>query len=158
MPDKKFGKIENNAESIREVARIMRENELYSLNIETEDFKLGLVAMKPSAPVSASASASSSAKSEKNASRPANSAAETEHSAGKTVVSPIIGTFYRAPGEGKEPFTEVGNVVKKGQILCIIESMKLMNELPSEHDGKVIEILAKDGETVEYGQALMIIE
>lgn len=77
---------------------------------------------------------------------------------GNVVKSPMVGTFYSKPSPDAEPFVEVGQVVKKGQTLCIIEAMKLMNEIESEFDGKVKEILISDGETVEYGKPLFIIE
>ena len=69
---------------------------------------------------------------------------------GNIVKSPMVGTFYLKPSPTSEPYTEVGKQVKKGDILCIIEAMKLMNEIESEHTGKVEEILVKDGEPVEY--------
>lgn len=77
---------------------------------------------------------------------------------GNVVKSPMVGTFYSKPSPDAEPFVEVGQLVKKGQTLCIIEAMKLMNEIESEFDGKVKEILISDGETVEYGKPLFIIE
>ncbi|HHU74719.1 MAG TPA: acetyl-CoA carboxylase biotin carboxyl carrier protein [Clostridiales bacterium] len=77
---------------------------------------------------------------------------------GKTVVSPMVGTFYAAPGPEKPPFVKVGDKVKKGQTLCIIEAMKLMNEIESEYDGEVLEILTKNEEMVEYGQPLFVIK
>ena len=77
---------------------------------------------------------------------------------GNIVKSPMVGTFYSKPSPDAEPFVEVGQVVKKGQTLCIIEAMKLMNEIESEFDGKIKEILVSDGEIVEYGKDLFIIE
>lgn len=72
----------------------------------------------------------------------------------QTVKSPLVGTFYAAPSEAAEAFVNVGSVVKKGQTLGIVEAMKLMNEIESEFDGIVEEILVKNGDTVEYGQPL----
>lgn len=74
------------------------------------------------------------------------------------VKSPLVGTFYRAPSPTSPPFVEVGKEVKKGDVLCIIEAMKVMNEIKSEHDGIVKEILVENGKSVEYGQVLFIIE
>ncbi len=71
-----------------------------------------------------------------------------------SVSSPFVGTFYRAPKPGTPPFVEVGQTVRRGQTLCIVEAMKLMNELESEVDGTVVEILARDAQPVEYGQVL----
>jgi acetyl-CoA carboxylase biotin carboxyl carrier protein len=75
-----------------------------------------------------------------------------------TVTSPIVGTFYRAPSPEADPFVEVGAKVKKGQVLCIVEAMKLMNEIESEVDGVVIKILVDNGQPIEYGEPLFLIE
>lgn len=77
---------------------------------------------------------------------------------GIPITSPMVGTFYSAPSPGSTPFTEIGKIVNVGQTVCIIEAMKLMNEIESDVSGKVIEICVQDGQPVEYGQALMIIE
>lgn len=76
---------------------------------------------------------------------------------GNTVVCPLVGTFYSAASADDEPFVQVGDTVKKGQVLCIVEAMKLMNEIESEYDGVVKAILAKNGDLVEYGQGLFVI-
>ena len=73
---------------------------------------------------------------------------------GKLVKSPMVGTFYLKPDPASKPYVEIGKKVKKGDILCIIEAMKLMNEIESEFDGEIKEILVKDGEIVEYGKSL----
>lgn len=73
---------------------------------------------------------------------------------GKIVKSPMVGTFYIKPNPSANPYVEVGKKVKKGDVLCIIEAMKLMNEIESEFDGEIAEIFIKDGEAVEYGKAL----
>ena len=77
---------------------------------------------------------------------------------GNIIKSPMVGTFYLKPSPTAEPYIEIGKEVKKGDILCIIEAMKLMNEIESEYTGKVTKILVKDGETVEYGTPLFRIE
>jgi len=77
---------------------------------------------------------------------------------GNFVKSPIIGTFYAAPAPDKPPFVKVGDKIEKGQVVCIVESMKLMNEINSEFAGTVAEILVKDGEAVEFDQKLIRIE
>lgn len=74
------------------------------------------------------------------------------------VTSPIVGTFYRSSSPDKPPYVEVGAVVKKGQVLCIIEAMKLMNEIESETAGKIVQALVENGQSVEYGQPLFVIE
>ena len=74
------------------------------------------------------------------------------------ITSPMVGTFYRSSSPGTTPFIDVGKTVSTDQVVCIIEAMKLMNEIESEVSGKVVEICVKDGEPVEFGQTLMIIE
>jgi acetyl-CoA carboxylase biotin carboxyl carrier protein len=71
-----------------------------------------------------------------------------------TVTSPIVGTFYRAPSPGAPPFVEVGSKIAKGQVLCIVEAMKLMNEIESDLDAEVVEVLVANGQPVEYGERL----
>ena len=73
---------------------------------------------------------------------------------GTFISSPFVGTFYRAPSPEASSFVEVGDTVRKGQVVCIVEAMKLMNEIEAEADGKIVEIMARNGEHVEYGQSL----
>ncbi len=77
---------------------------------------------------------------------------------GTPILSPMVGTFYSAPSPGAKPFVQVGDVVSTGQVVCIIEAMKLMNEIESEVSGKITKILVEDGKPVEYGQVLMYVE
>ncbi|MEO0136201.1 MAG: acetyl-CoA carboxylase biotin carboxyl carrier protein [candidate division WOR-3 bacterium] len=72
--------------------------------------------------------------------------------------SPIVGTFYRAPAPDAPPYVEVGDIVKPGQVVCIVEAMKLMNEIESDVAGKIVEILVKNEEPVEYNQELFLVE
>ena len=73
------------------------------------------------------------------------------------VKSPIVGTFYRAAEPGAKPFVETGDIIKKGQVLCIIEAMKLMNEIDSEYDGEIVSIYVENGQPVQYGERLFAI-
>ena len=77
---------------------------------------------------------------------------------GTPLTSPMVGTFYRAPSPGAEPFVKVGDSVKKGQVVCIIEAMKLLNEVEADTDGVVKEVCVENGQPVEFGQSLFIIE
>lgn len=74
------------------------------------------------------------------------------------IKSPIVGTFYRAPSPDAEPFVKVGDAVSVGQVLCIVEAMKLMNEIESDVNGKIVKILVENAQPVEYGQTLFLIE
>ena len=78
--------------------------------------------------------------------------------AGHTVTSPMVGTFYRSSSPGAAPFVQVGDTVKEGDTLCIIEAMKILNEIESDKSGVVKQVLCENGQAVEYGQALYIIE
>lgn len=134
---------------------LTKEKETIVTAVQTADspaaFAAGAVAapaVQVAAPAAASAAAPGSA--------PAQAASEetaTEPS-GKIVKSPLVGTFYAAPAEDADPYVSVGDTVKKGQVMAIVEAMKLMNEIESEYDGIVEEILVKNEETVEYGQPL----
>ncbi len=77
---------------------------------------------------------------------------------GKPLTSPMVGTFYKAPSPDAKPFVEVGQTVAQGDVVCIVEAMKLMNEIESEFSGKIVEICVEDGQPVEFGQVLMYIE
>jgi oxaloacetate decarboxylase alpha subunit len=74
------------------------------------------------------------------------------------VVSPMVGTFYRAPAPGAEPYVKEGDVIRKGTVVCIVEAMKLMNEIESEVAGRVVKIAAENGEPVEFGSTLFLVD
>lgn len=89
---------------------------------------------------------------------PAETKTVTAEPTGTPITSPMVGTFYSAPSPGAKPFVQVGETVSTGQVVCIIEAMKLMNEIESEVSGKITKILVEDGQPVEYGQVLMYVE
>ncbi len=131
---------------------------LRSFCYETEELKLSIKG-RPSAAYGAGAAESAGAQAAAQAAgeaviRPAAQPVPE----GKIITSPLVGTFYVASSEEAEPFVQVGDSVKKGQVLAIVEAMKLMNEIESEYDGVVSEILAENGEPVEYGQPLFRIK
>lgn len=105
-----------------------------------------MVAMQP-AMVPAAASAA-----------PAEAAAPAAKAKGNEVTSPIVGTFYRAPAPDASPYVEVGQIVEKGQVLCIVEAMKLMNEIEAEYRCKVVQICKENAQPVEFGEALFLVE
>ncbi len=152
--------IENTIECVEALAKIVKDNDLAKIKISTEDIDIVIegkkcapmttVAMPAMAPVAAPVAAQAA---------PAPAAeAVSEAVSGNIVTSPIIGTFYAAPSPDKPPFVKVGDTVNAGDVVCIIESMKLMNEINCEFSGKVAEIYVNNGEAVEYGQKLMRIE
>ena len=79
-------------------------------------------------------------------------------SGSKTITSPIVGTFYRRPAPDKDPYVKVGDVIDAGQIVCIVEAMKMMNEIKSEFSGKIVSIEVEDGEPVQFSQDLITLE
>ena len=83
---------------------------------------------------------------------------DTRKFVGNQVKAPLVGTFYRKPSPDSDPFVKVGDIVKKGQVLCIIEAMKMMNEIKSEFDGEVSSIVIEDGQPVEFGQTIIVIQ
>ena len=107
--------------------------------------------MQAAAPVQAAAAAPAAPAAPAAAEAPA-------EPTGHIVKSPMVGTFYRASSPGAKAFADVGDVVKEGQAICIIEAMKIMNEIEADKDGTITKILVENGQPVEYGQPLFIIE
>lgn len=131
-----------------------------SLYLAKQEAGSGVVGMPMQSAVQAAAAVSVPAVetgSSITASAASNSVSKEEYD-GNVVVSPLVGTAYMAPSEDSDPFVKVGDTVKKGQTLAIVEAMKLMNEIESDYDGVVTEILVANEETVEYGQALFVIK
>ena len=142
---------------------LTKEKETIVTAVQTADspaaFAAGAVAapaVQAVTPAAAPAAAPSAAAAVAPGSAPAQAASEetaTEPS-GKIVKSPLVGTFYAAPAEDADPYVSVGDTVKKGQVMAIVEAMKLMNEIESDFDGTVEEIYVENGQAVEYGQPL----
>jgi acetyl-CoA carboxylase biotin carboxyl carrier protein len=107
------------------------------------------------APQYAAPAAAAPAEASAGAAAPATPAAAAPQ--GHVVTSPMVGTFYRAPSPGADPFVQVGDSVKEGQTICIIEAMKLLNEIESDKTGVIKEILVENGQAVEYGQPLFVV-
>ena len=145
---------------IRELIKLISNSNLSSLELEREGLKLKLVKEQAAPPISVAAPLPTSevpaAKSPEPVAAAAEPAAEpTAAESGLHVVnSPIVGTFYRAPSPEMPSFVEAGGRVKKGQVLCIVEAMKVMNEIECEIDGEVVEVLVANGQPVEYGEPL----
>jgi acetyl-CoA carboxylase biotin carboxyl carrier protein len=140
-------------EAVRELARIANEFDLSE--VETDPSGRIRVARRAEVVAAAAPSASSPATGSLSLMPPA---AEKAEERGTMITSPFVGTFYRAPTPEGTPFVDPGQTVHKGQVVCIVEAMKLMNEIESDIDGKVLEVLVGNGEHVEYGQPLFRIE
>jgi acetyl-CoA carboxylase biotin carboxyl carrier protein len=141
-------------EIISEIIRIFKESDIAKLELSTKDFKIKLSKFGE---FQAVPTISLNNLQPTQTTQPPQEAPKVEVKEEKNihiVKSPIVGTFYRAPAPGAKPFVEVGSRVKKGDVLCIIEAMKIMNEIKSDVDGVVEEILVENGQPVEYGQPL----
>ena len=139
-------------EEIGELTKYLKDKGLSEITIETKDGKITI--KKDEQGVVRSSAISSQESSQKhNVTEP-----EIQKSKYYEVTSPMVGTFYVSSSPGTEPFVKIGSKIKTGDVLCIIEAMKIMNELPAEISGVVKEILVKDNQTVEYGQVLMRID
>ena len=146
---------------IRELIRVFDKSELNKLKVKEGEFEIsmqrgfesGVTTVTTSAPVSQVAAISA-------APVVATSAAPVEISvqAGDTICSPMVGTYYSSPSPESPSFVKVGGTVKKGQTLCILEAMKIMNEVEAEFDCKIEEILVKDGDPVEYDMPIFVVE
>ena len=138
-------------DTVRELARIAAEFDLAEVETDPSGrIRIARIAER-SAPASAVAPAAGGSLS-------LMPAAEKPEERGTMITSPFVGTFYRAPTPEAASFVEVGQSVHKGQVVCIVEAMKLMNEIESDLDGKVLEVMVGNGEHVEYGQPLFRIE
>lgn len=119
--------------------------------------KSGATAVPQFSPAAAAAAPGTASAAAPVASLPAPAAAAAEPE-GHIVKSPMVGTFYRASSPGAKSFVEVGSVVKEGETICIIEAMKILNEIEADKSGKIARILGENGQAVEYGQPLFVIE
>ena len=158
-------------DDITRILEIMKEHELSEFELERDNFKVRIrkhgtghwVAATPypqqvhaaAGPLSAPGGPAPPAAAAAGAA-PAVAQADEEIDLA-VVKSPIVGTFYRAPEPGAKPYAEVGDVVRKGQVLCIIEAMKLMNEINAETDGEIVKVYVENGHAVQYGERLFAI-
>ena len=156
-------------DEIKQILEMVREHELTEFELERDNFKLRIrknstghwtatmppVAHVNYAPVMATAMPLPGAATA--VAPPVLSPAEEDVDFA-VVKSPIVGTFYRAPEPGAKAFADVGDVVRKGQVLCIIEAMKLMNEINSDLDGEVVKVYVENGQAVQYGERLFAIK
>jgi len=150
-------------EEIRKLIGLLEEKNLAVFELEIEGLK---VKIARSCPPAAPAQALVMAQAPAPAAAPAVTAAEAEAKAQiaeaakghHLITSPMVGTFYRAPDPSSAPFVDIGDTVKKGQTLCIIEAMKLMNEIEADVDGTIVEIYGENAKPVEFGQKLFAIK
>ena len=148
---------------IKDLIDLVSDRGLSALEVEQTGFRIRIEGRRPAAPEAVAAPAkagngSGQALSEGEAASTAIEISGTATDASLHVItSPIVGTFYRAPSPEANPFAEVGQRVSKGKILCIIESMKLMNEIESDVEGEIVDVYPRNGQPVEYGEKLFAI-
>ena len=145
-----------NIKQIRELAQIVSENGLSAIEVAEGENRVRIeraVAAPAAVPAVVSMPAPAAAP---TAPAPAPAAEETNVDFNRTreIKSPMVGVFYAAPSPDAKPFVEVGSKVKKGDVVCIVEAMKLMNEITAEFDGEVVDVCVHNGDVVEYGQTL----
>ena len=148
-----------NLKELRELLALMEEHGLAEIEIEREGLR---VRLRKSGPGTTETMVERIA----HAPAPAGSAAPQTSAApappppptGIQITSPMVGTFYRAPSPESPPFIELGQAIEPGQVICILEAMKLMNELKAEVRGRIIQVLAENGQPVEFGQPLFLVE
>jgi acetyl-CoA carboxylase biotin carboxyl carrier protein len=150
-------------EELKEILRVLDERGISEFELEKEGIKLRVRKASAGPPVAVLAPAPAAAVAAVPAPAPqsaasAEAAAASEEESGLTIVrSPIVGTFYRSPAPDAPPFVEVGDTVKPGQVLCIVEAMKLMNEIESEVSGRIAKIHIQNAQPVQYGEILFSI-
>jgi acetyl-CoA carboxylase biotin carboxyl carrier protein len=161
-------------QELRELVEFLKASGIAEFEMERPDLKVGLKFVGASAPASsgidaaqlaallaaskgAAPAVASSVAPLHAAAAPAAPAADP-HDGAHIVKSPIVGTFYDAPSPGAEPFVQVGDEVSAGKVLCIVEAMKLMNEIESDAAGKITKVFVKPGQPVEYGQPLFAVK
>jgi len=164
--------VELNVNELRELVAALSQSDVAELTLKSSTFELTLrkqgmvsAASLPTVVVAPEVVAPAAAKTVEVAAPTAESAAPAtppvappgKHSDLLTISSPMVGTFYRSPAPDEPPFVNVGDRVSTGQTVCIIEAMKLMNELEAEVFGEIVEILVNNSEPVEFGQALMLV-
>ena len=155
MPSKKN---DVDQQLIRDLAGILNDTNLTEIEIESDDFRVRVSRQGAAAPAPSFAipTAIAAAPQAVAAGQPA--AVAVADTAKNAVPSPMVGTAYRSPAPGSDPFIQVGQSVREGQTLLIIEAMKTMNQIPSPRAGTVSAILVEDGQPVEYGEPLVIID
>ena len=146
-------------EQLHRLLEALGESDIQEFRLEGDDFRLEIrrnlpaqAVMAPVMPASVAAAPAPVAPAEPAAAPPASTATRSDL---LEVTAPMVGTFYRAPAPGEPSFVEIGTRIGVGQTICILEAMKLMNELESELAGEVVEILVENGTPVEFGQVLM---
>ena len=143
-------------DQLRELIRLLDESNLTEIEVEHDDDRIR-VRRDPAPLVGAQATQSVATAGAASSEHPSDVPAPVDEN-GTYVTTPFVGTFYRAPSPDGEPFVEVGDSIVPGQVLCIVEAMKLMNEIEADISGKIVKILVDNGQPIEYDQTLFLVE
>ncbi|MCA3748350.1 MAG: acetyl-CoA carboxylase biotin carboxyl carrier protein [Rubrobacter sp.] len=143
-------------EEVGQLVELLRKSGVGEISVRRGEVEISVKALPEARPVQA-VGAQAAPQPAQGPEGAAPERAEGEKSGLHEVRSPLVGTFYRAPAPDEDPYVEVGDRVRAGQTLCIVEAMKLMNEIPADVSGEVVEILVEDGQAVEYDQPLFYI-
>lgn len=147
-----------NLKEIKEMIQLMNENSLNEIELERDGLKIRLVRGQKGIVQESIQKAPGEAAALAEEIKISKGATQEEKEKYTQIKAPMVGTFYKAPSPDAPPFVEVGDTIDVGDVVCIIEAMKLMNEIKSEIKGKVKEILVENGEPIEFGQPLFLIE
>jgi acetyl-CoA carboxylase biotin carboxyl carrier protein len=155
------------ANEIRELIELISRSNFATFELEGKDFRLKLIKESPVAPMAVAPTEAAVAPERPAVAvqvpvAPAQAPAAAPEAAAAAngavpLTSPIVGTFYRAPSPEAPPFVEIGSKVNKGQVICIVEAMKVMNEIECEFDAEVVDVLVSNGQPVEYGETLFLL-
>lgn len=159
---------------IREIIKLIDQSSIQEFNLETEEGKVSLKkstgvetvvvsqpvaqAAAPAAPVAAAPAPAAAPVQAAPAAEAPKAAPAAEESDLYRIVSPMVGTFYKSPEPGKPAYVQVGDKVTKNKVVCIVEAMKLFNEIEAEVNGEIVKVLVEDGQLVEYGQPLFLVK
>ncbi len=145
-------------EFIKELIEVVKFSNIKSLKLETKEGKIEIETHQPQGAAQQAAEPQGVESFKHQEILPPSEDINAEEKEYHVIKSPLVGTFYRSPSPGAPPFVEEGDIVSPGQVLCIIEALKVMNEIESDVRGRVEKILVENGETVEYGQPLFLID
>jgi acetyl-CoA carboxylase biotin carboxyl carrier protein len=143
---------------IQDLIDLLRRNNLTELELERQGVRIRVRHEVGVKTVTTSLQESTISSPQTSSQTPSSTGSSDEAAGLVTITSPIVGTFYRSPSPDADPYVEEGDYARRGQVLCIVEAMKLMNEIESEVDGRIVKILAESTKSVEYGQALFLID
>ena len=142
---------------VKKLIEMLESSELEEIEIHEGEESVRLVKNKTETVVTHQVQPNQLDKVVESSEQPQKSAKLIENSDGEVITSPMVGTFYAAASPGAKPFISVGDEIQEGDVVCIVEAMKMMNEIKSDYSGKVVSVLAENSEPVEFGQALFVI-